>query len=139
MDFITGQLRENGLADSPAGDSQMSSAIESALAGYTAKRLPPVVTCLQNPNPCPCLFGRLGMICAIAKSSSLHPCREMRVMKKSATTNGCIMVHLNLNSSQSMHYESWVVPAGVPFASAEIFGAELGPIIDFVLERGGGC
>ena len=77
MDFITGQLRENGLADSPAGDSQMSSAIESALAGYTAKRLPPVVACLQNPNPCPCLFGRLGMICAIAKSSSLHPCREM--------------------------------------------------------------
>jgi len=39
---LASQLRENGLADSPAGDSQMSSAIESALAGYTAKRLPPV-------------------------------------------------------------------------------------------------
>ena len=60
-------------------------------------------------------------------------------MKKSATTNGCIMVHLNLNSSQSIHYESWVVPAGVPSALAEILGAELEPIIDFVLERGGGC
>ena len=34
-------------------------------------------------------------------------------------------------------YESWVVPAGVPSALADILGAELGPIIDFVLERGG--
>ena len=48
MDFITGQLRER-LADS-AGDSQMNSAIESALAGYTAKRLPPVVTCLKSKS-----------------------------------------------------------------------------------------
>ena len=35
-------------------------------------------------------------------------------------------------------YESWVVPAGAPSALADIIlGAELGPIIDFVLERGG--
>ena len=35
------------------------------------------------------------------------------------------------------NYESWVVPAGVPSALADILGAEFGPIIDFVLERGG--
>ena len=37
------------------------------------------------------------------------------------------------------YYESWVVPAGVPSALADILGAELGPIIDFVKERGGLC
>ena len=36
------------------------------------------------------------------------------------------------------YYESWVVPAGVPSALADILGAELGPIIDFVKAKGGG-
>ena len=36
-------------------------------------------------------------------------------------------------------YESWVVPAGVGSALADILGAEFGQIINFVLERGGVC
>ena len=34
-------------------------------------------------------------------------------------------------------YESWVVPAGVPSALADVLGAELGPIIDLVTQEGG--
>ena len=36
-----------------------------------------------------------------------------------------------------VNYESWVVPAGVGSALADILEAEFRPIIDFVLERGG--
>ena len=35
-------------------------------------------------------------------------------------------------------YKSWVVPAGVGSALADMLGAEFRQIIDFVLERGGG-
>ena len=42
-------------------------------------------------------------------------------------------------SPNSLYYESWVVPAGVASALADILGAEFRPIIDFVKERGGGC
>ena len=36
-----------------------------------------------------------------------------------------------------IYYESWVVPAGVASALADIMGAEFRQIIDFVKERGG--
>ena len=41
-------------------------------------------------------------------------------------------------SQRRGYYESWVVPAGVGSALADILGAEFGQIIDFVLEKGGG-
>ena len=54
--------------------------------------------------------------------------------------NRCIGMYLELvyDICTYVYYESWVVPAGVPSALADILGADRGPIIDFVIERGGG-
>ena len=38
---------------------------------------------------------------------------------------------------QTIFHECWDVPAGVFSALADILGAEVGPIIDIVTERGG--
>ena len=59
--------------------------------------------------------------------------------------DGLRFLHSHSHSLQSSavdfpitSYESWVVPAGVGSALADILGAEFSQIIDFVLERGGG-
>ena len=49
VSYVAGQLRKIGLASLDTSDSaKTSSAIESALDAYTAKRLPPVETCMNS-------------------------------------------------------------------------------------------
>ena len=45
-------------------------------------------------------------------------------------------IEKNVSTFQSF-YESWVVPAGVGSALADILGAEFSQIIDFVFRKGG--